>query len=128
MIEDELTGEGTHEFVFRFHFAPGLEIEVRPDGIVEACDKMSDARLFIKCQKPERKRGQVEHSDTEVKPTAESQFSSRDYGEKAPSTSVCWTIRAATPFDLQFALIPVAIHEDESERLRLVSEARATKG
>src|ERR1041385_1578197 len=43
LIEDELTGEGTHDFSFRFLFAPGLEIEVRPDGIVAACDKIKGA-------------------------------------------------------------------------------------
>ncbi|HEX3142860.1 MAG TPA: heparinase II/III family protein, partial [Pyrinomonadaceae bacterium] len=47
LIEDELTGEGAHEFSFRFHFAPGLETEVRPDGIVLACDKIQGASLLI---------------------------------------------------------------------------------
>ena len=128
LIEDGLSGEGTHEFIFRFHLAPGLETKVRPDGIADACDKMNGARLLIVCQKPERKRGQVEGSDIEVKAESEFQFSSRDYGERAPSTSVYWTIRGATPFDLQFALIPVAIHEDETERRRIVAEACTTNG
>ena len=35
LIEDELTGEGTHECAFRFHIAPGLTTRIRRDGIVE---------------------------------------------------------------------------------------------
>src|SRR6185436_8492463 len=47
LIEDALTGEGTHDFSFRFHFAAGLETEVRPDGIVTACDKINGASLLV---------------------------------------------------------------------------------
>jgi len=55
LIEDELTGEGTHEFTFRFHVAPGVDTNLRRDGMVELYDKISSARLLILCQKPDRK-------------------------------------------------------------------------
>ncbi|HVS20264.1 MAG TPA: hypothetical protein VHD88_00375, partial [Pyrinomonadaceae bacterium] len=49
----------------------------------------------------------------------EERFSSRDYGAKEPSASVCWAVHASTPFTAQFALVSVGPNEDESERLGL---------
>jgi hypothetical protein len=111
-VKDELLGQGEHDIgehdlSFRFHFAPGLEAKVRPDGIVEVCDKMNGARLLIVASGI---GGQAE---------LEERFSSRDYGAKAPSVSVCWAVSAAVPFAAQFALVPVASDDDESARLRL---------
>jgi hypothetical protein len=125
-IEDELTGEGTHEFSFRFHFAPGLEIEVRPDGIVGACDKINGARLLIICQKPGREEGQLAAGEAGIKPVLETQSSSHDYGQTMTSISACWTMQAATPFALQFALLPLAADEHETER-RLTEAFRQVK-
>jgi uncharacterized heparinase superfamily protein len=93
-VEDELLGEGEHDFSFRFHFAPGLKIEVSPDGIIEVCDKMSGARLLIA-------------SEISVPAALEERFSSRDYGTKAPSVSVCWSLRSEAPLTARFALIPL---------------------
>jgi len=106
-VEDTLSGAGTHDLAFRFHFAPGLEISVRPDGTIEVCDKMTFARLLIKPNGPS------------AEPVLESRFSSRDYGAKEQSVSVCWNVRAAMPVTAQFILIPVCAGEDASERLRL---------
>jgi hypothetical protein len=107
MIQDELTGAGTHSFSFRFHVAPGLETKVRPDGIIEIGDKMNGARLLIAA------------SGVNAEPVLESRFSSRDYGAKESSVSVCWTVRSAVPLTVRFALVPVYGNEDESERLAL---------
>jgi hypothetical protein len=117
LIEDELTGKGEHEFSFRFHFAPRLEAKVRPDGIVEVYDKMNEARLLITCQKPDRKGGQSLGDG--IKPELESRFSSGDYGQKEPSVSVCWSIRATAPLAIQFALVPVHASEEADKRLKL---------
>jgi hypothetical protein len=106
-MQDELTGDGTHDLAFRFHFAAGLETSIRPDGTIEVCDKMNGARLLIVA------------SGLAAEPVLESRFSSRDYGAKAPSESVCWTVRATLPVTAQFMLVPVCAGEDESERLRL---------
>ncbi len=110
MIQDELTGAGAHIFSFRFHVAPGLETKVRADGIIEVCDKMNGARLLIAA------------SELETEPVLESRFSSRDYGAKAPSVTVCWTARKSAPFAARFALVPIRANEDESERLRLIKQ------
>jgi len=106
-VEDTLSGEGTHDLAFRFHFAPGLETSVRPDGTIDVCDKMSAARLLIKA------------SGLTAAPILESRFSSRDYGAKEQSVSVCWSARAAMPFTAQFVLVPVSAGEHSSERLSL---------
>jgi heparinase II/III-like protein len=116
LVKDELVGKGTHEFSFRFHLAPGLDTKVRPDGIVEVCDKMNSARLLFVCQQPDRMCG---HSDElEMKAILEPRFSSRDYGEKEPSVSVCWTARSATPLTVVFTLIPIRPGEDQNERMK----------
>jgi hypothetical protein len=94
-IDDTLSGEGTHDLAFRFHLAPGLDTSIRRDGTVEVCDKMNGARLLIVA------RG------LSAEPVLESRFSSRDYGSKAPSESVCWSVRAALPVNAQFVLFPV---------------------
>jgi hypothetical protein len=115
MIEDELTGAGTHEFSFRFHVAPGVDAKIRPDGTVELYDKISSARLLVSCQP--REDGQP----GSIEPILESQFSSHDYGQKEPSVSVCWTTTASTPLEMQFALIPIRSEEDERGRRAIVN-------
>jgi uncharacterized heparinase superfamily protein len=106
-VEDQLTGAGTHDLAFRFHFGPRLQISVRPDETIEAWDKMSGARLLIVA------------SGTGAEPILESRFSSPDYGAKAASESVCWMTRADLPLTVRFVLVPVCADEDQNERLRL---------
>jgi hypothetical protein len=113
MIRDELTGAGAHSFSFRFHFAPGLETKVRADGMIEVCDKMNGARLLIVA------------SGVDADPVLESRFSSRDYGAKEPSASVCWTVRGSAPLTARFVLVPISASENENERLTVVSEPGA---
>src|SRR2546423_1950869 len=71
IIEDELVGEGTHEFSFRFHVAPGVDAKVRPDGTVELYDKISSARLLVSCQKPDREGGHLGEKATDIRPVLE---------------------------------------------------------
>jgi hypothetical protein len=103
LIEDSFRGAGEHEFSFRFHFAPGLISRVRPDGMVEVLDEKNGARLLISG------RG------LNTEPQFESRFSSCDYGNKQPSQSVCWKVRAPTSLRAQFDLFPEAEGEDEAE-------------
>lgn len=104
MVQDVLRGEGEHNLSFRFHVAPGLKSKVRSDGTVEVCDKMNGARLLIVA------------NGISVQAELEERFSSRDYGAKEPSISVCWTVRGSAPLTAQFVLVPVGANEDESER------------
>jgi hypothetical protein len=104
LIEDRLSGRGTHELRFRFHCSPAMRCEVRDDGIVEVCDG-AGRRLLIAA------RG------IPVRAKVEEQFSSRNYGSKEPSLSACWQTGAAMPYVATFILIPVKPGEDESVRL-----------
>ncbi len=116
LIEDELSGSGSHEADFRFHFAPRIESKLRPDGIVELWDKMSGARLLII----------PKGLDSDA--VFENSFSSRDYGAKEPSVSVCWMVRAELPLTTTFLLVPVQADEDENLRLELLKAASDSIG
>jgi hypothetical protein len=115
-VVDEFSGTGDHDLAFRFHFAPELETSIRPEGTIEVCDKMNGARLVIVA------------SGWAAEPVLESRFSSRDYGAKEASVSVCWTVRTALPFTAQFVLVPVGADEDGSARLRLVGDQTNVAG
>ncbi len=104
-IEDSFNGTGEHDFAFRFHLGPGLESRTRGDESVAVFDRASSARLLIMV------------NGLNTRPEFESRFSSRDYGKKEPSTSVCWKVRVDVPLNVKFILVPVAADEDENERL-----------
>jgi uncharacterized heparinase superfamily protein len=116
LIEDSFTGDGEHEFAFRFHFAPGLSSRIRHDRIVEVTDKRNRARLLIVA------------SGLEVRAELEDLSSSHDYGARQPSKSVCWKVRAAVPLSARFSLVPVAACEDENERMAMLSVPGADRG
>jgi len=124
LVQDELSGEGIHEFCFRFHLARNLDSKVRNDGIVEVCDKLTGARLLIVCQKPGCKGGQA----IESSPVLEPRFSSTDYGEKKPSVSVCWRVQSAAPLQMEFILIPIRAGENEGERMKVCQKPARKQG
>lgn len=117
IIEDELTGAGTHEFSFRFHIAPKVDAKVRPDGTVELYDKTNHAKLFI----ADLLEGRL--------PELESSFASTDYGAKQPSTIVRWSESATVPALKRWAIVPMRIplraNDDESRAIELVAKLRA---
>lgn len=108
-VSDKLTGASEHDLGFRFHFAPGLEVSVRTDGIVEVYSSLKGARLLIHAGEP--------NSWIVRPPELEPSFSSQNYGEKEPSISACWQVRTALPYELSFVLVPVRAGEDAGERL-----------
>ncbi|MDQ3649887.1 MAG: heparinase II/III family protein [Acidobacteriota bacterium] len=112
IIEDALLGSGTHDFRFRFHAAPGLDINMCPDTTTELCDKMTGARLL------------VAPVDMHQPPTLEPRATSRDYGAKHQSHTLCWTTRAHTPLIAAWILLPIRANEDERKRLRLLARLR----
>ncbi|MEK6335795.1 MAG: alginate lyase family protein [Acidobacteriota bacterium] len=109
VVTDDISGQGNYELAFRFHLAPGLETVVRSDGSVEACDKISGARLLII------------PSGIKIQAALEDRFSSRDYGARSPSVSVCWRLRTTLPIKASFGIVPVARDEDERQRTGLFS-------
>jgi len=112
IIEDALTGEGQHDFRFRFHVAPGLQVDVRPDSITELCDKITGARLLVALV------------DVSESPAIEPRSTSRDYGAKVASSSLCWTVRARAPLVVAWILLPIGKNENEAARLQLLSLLR----
>src|ERR1043165_847823 len=113
LIEDSLSGEGTHNFAFRFHSAPGLDVQVTADGNVELCDKITGACLSI-----------VPLTES-APPVLEPGFASTDYGAKDASTIVSWFQRASVSLRRRWALIPLSRRDDKSQADRLIEALRA---
>lgn len=109
LVADDITGQGEHQLVFRFHLAPGLDTSVRSDGIIEVCDKMNDARLLIIA------------SGLDGKPELEPRWSSRNYGAKEASVSVSWNLKSSLPFTAYFCIVPVRAGEDRDARIALAN-------
>jgi hypothetical protein len=106
LVEDILTGAGTHDFRFVFHAAPGREI--RDDGShVEIIDTASGARLVVWALDG--------HEGVVVEP----RWSSREYGAKEESAAAVWKIRATVPLRVRWLLLPICAGEDEVARLQL---------
>jgi Heparinase II/III N-terminus/Heparinase II/III-like protein len=110
-VLDQLTGDGEHEVAIRFHFGPGLETRVRPNGMIEVCDKMNGSRLLIE--------GRPANAESSPGAELEEKFSSSDYGAKEPSVAGVWKVRTRLPFAMRFVLVPICAGEDEAERLRM---------
>jgi Heparinase II/III-like protein/Heparinase II/III N-terminus len=110
VIEDSFSGEGEHDFAFRFHFAPELESRLRDDGSVELLDQVNSARLLIFAE------------GISATPEFETRFSSREYGNKQPSTSVCWNVRAGVSLTAKFVLAPVCAGDNQAERETSIAE------
>ena len=92
LIEDEITGRGTHKVAARFHFAAGLEISLFDSKSVMACDKMSGACLLV-CS-----------LDLDQPAELEAQFTSRHYGSKVQSLTACWTAKISAPCKLRWEI------------------------
>jgi uncharacterized heparinase superfamily protein len=121
LIEDTLTGEGTHGFRFRFHFADRLEITIHDESGVRALSPVTGARLFILAL------------DFREAPALEPRFVSHDYGAKSPSIAACWTRRSTVPLRARWAVVPLCADEEDDEALsriveRLGHEASAPLG
>jgi hypothetical protein len=114
IVEDTLTGEGAHDLRFRFHFRSGLEVTARAERIVQAYDKINGATLLIAAL------------STNAEPTLEARFMSRDYGEKTPSISACWTISASVPSTFRWAIVPVGVDDNSDELLEVIRRLRQT--
>jgi len=115
LIEDSFDGAGTHDFAFRFHCAPNIDVQTTADGNVKLCDKISRARLLIAPL-------------TEASPVLEPGFVSTDYGEKKASTIVCWLHRGNVPVQKRWALIPSSASEDDNRAMGLIAALQAEPG
>lgn len=79
LIEDEFFGDGEHEFETWFHFAGGLQLEIR-GAEIEARDKEQNSGLLVRSL------------SLGEQPSLVDQHVSRNYGELIDSVSACWRI------------------------------------
>ena len=107
LVEDTLGGEGTHDFRFVFHAAPGLVLRVERSA-VEILDSDSGARLFVVSVE--------ELENVSVEP----RWSSRDYGSKEESAAAVWKLNASAPLRARWLLLPVRAGEGAAARVELV--------
>jgi hypothetical protein len=111
LIEDEIMGEGTHDFAFRFHCAPGLEVAAA--GCLRLFDQTTGARLVVA-------------SLSEFPgPELQSGFVSTDYGAKQGSIIACWSEQASAPQKKCWAIIPLRANEDDATAFALIAKLRA---
>lgn len=113
LIEDEIIGKGEHEIAVRFHFDSGLEINHFDNKSVMASDRTSGASLLV-CP-----------LDLNQPAALTDQFTSKHYGAKAASVSVCWTTRTKLSCKLRWAIIPVRAGDDPNELMNVVQSALA---
>jgi hypothetical protein len=115
LVEDSFTGAGLHTFRFFFHAGRDISARVR-EGFAELYDERNGARLLI-----------VSYG-IDSKPTVEPRSTSRDYGERVASESLCWTFNASAPLQVAWTLVPVCADEDEGERLKMVEQLMKSEG
>jgi hypothetical protein len=143
LVEDSLTGAGSHDFRFIFHAAPRREVrilngpgaeirdnssvgirdisavEIHEGSAVEIVDGATGARLVV---------ASLEGSDALEGVTLEARRSSREYGSKVETVAAVWTLRASAPACARWLLLPVCAGEDTAARLELLTRLRIKAG
>jgi hypothetical protein len=96
LIEDLLTGKGTHKFSFSFHLAPGIGVKEVNRSTIGISDN-GDNTMYI----------QASGIDAAYKVVPA--FASRNYGHREPSSILQWEITATAPFTTSFLIRAVSI-------------------
>jgi hypothetical protein len=109
LVTDTLTGEGTHQFEFFFHFAPGLEVTSGKSRSVNALNPKTSASLIVQPLDP--------NTSIELQP----RFSSQNYGEKLPSIAAYAALTATVPLTIRSVLMPIRNDDDLASRLVLLT-------
>jgi uncharacterized heparinase superfamily protein len=94
VIDDELEGDGEHEFKIRFHFDAVLEITTS-EGSVTARDPHGPSLTIIA-------------ETLQTPPALEEQAVSRDYGSIEKSVTACWSL-IGRPRKVTWKIIPGGI-------------------
>jgi uncharacterized heparinase superfamily protein len=107
LIEDALTGGGTHQFRFVFHLAPGVSVEpLEPSSVRLIAD--GGVSMMI---------GQTSFgADPQIRPS----FFSRSYGHREECSILEWATTAAAPFNPRFFVVPAGPRENIDDRLELL--------
>jgi len=114
LVEDTLAGAGLHDFKFIFHAAPGRDVRALEGSAVEILESESGARLV------------VASLSSLGGASLEPRRSSRDYGSKVETVAAVWTLRAVTPLEARWLLVPFGAGEDACARLELIARLRVT--
>lgn len=112
-VEDQLTGEGEHLFEFFFNFDAGLKVEIMGDGRVLA--ESTDDALAI-----------VSLSEHDYEIVEEERWVSPSYGTRVRSSAIIFRLRASTPCENLFLLIPYR-RGDEERVEKLVAQERVKR-
>jgi len=105
LIEDKLSGTGTHQFSFAFHLAPGIGVT----EIDEVTVRLSD----------DKKRRLYIHSvGIKAQYAIISAFASRNYGHKEQTSILKWEFTAPAPVTARFIIVPS--NENDASRLELL--------
>jgi hypothetical protein len=113
LVEDTLTGAGSHKIDTRFHFNSGLNVTIDGASVIARAENG-----LLLCVHP---------LDVETSPLLEEQATSTDYGEKQSSTTACWTARLSVPVRLRWAIVPVRHDETIAARLKIVESTSSVQ-
>jgi hypothetical protein len=92
IVDDEFTGQGTHEFTFSFHLAQGLSVDDDGDSIILTAE--ADRKIILL------------PVGIDVEAVLYNAFFSPDYGRRVPSQIISWTVTAAAPCAARFLIVP----------------------
>ncbi len=101
LIKDQFLGDSEHDFETRFHFAPGLTVNVHGTSVI-AREGSSGVGL------------KVTSLDLHEPPVLEEQASSGDYGEKRDSVTARWRVLGRVE-QLSWKLLPLRAVEGNEE-------------
>ncbi|MBK8466433.1 MAG: alginate lyase family protein [Chloracidobacterium sp.] len=107
MIEDALTGKSRHKFSFSFHLAPGISVSEVDHATVQIGD--NDGREM-----------HIRAIGIDAKHEIDPAFVSRNYGHKANSSILRWTVDTNAPFTVRFLIVPSGPNENDASRLELL--------
>lgn len=108
LIEDTFTGKAEHDFYFRFHLAPHLNVNEDDTGLITISDE------FNKCL-------YIRPFDLNVAAKINRVWVSRNYGHREESSSIWWKLSLTPPLKIRFLLIPIQGGQKEQLK-RIIDE------
>jgi len=105
VIEDELAGQGIHDFELHFHLAPDRNAEIAIADNLVTCRVLGEPQVQLAVSGPERLEGAVEPALT-----------SSTYGATTPALKVRVWGRAAVPIRLSTRISWAEVEDTPSSR------------
>lgn len=111
LIKDEFMGRGEHDFYFRFHLAPNLNLNNDEAGLLKISNESNRSLIIYPI-------------GLNVGATINTVWVSCNYGQREETSSICWKLKARPPLCVSFILIP-AKDNGQKERLnRIIDEIK----